>query len=503
MAAVVLTRWPFRSEALFDFDSANFALAIDRIDIARHQPHPPGYLGYVLAARAINLVVNDHNASLVLWNIVASAIAVLAIVHFAWHSVDEPKRRLVTAAAAAGLLITSPLFWFYGEIAEIYVSEPTVVLLVALGAFRVLRGTPRAIYGCVVALACAVLFKITAALLLGPLAAYAWMHVPYADRRRSIIWLASLGVVLGAGFLVIQPDLPQLVVQQFMVSTAPSRLAGGEVAWLKSLNRNLRDVVIAGTAALGVVGVVGTAAWCVASRRLPDHVSGRFVLLWAGPWLVLLIGVHIGRPGYILPIVPLGILILAAWYGRLRRSVGIPLLSLHIIANVGQFVWLPSLPRAAIGGMERYGDKTPFERLLSDARPITTLTASAIAQSDARIAALRREVGARCPDGDPIFVDGMSLVDWRRALWYFPAATAIVGDERTHEFIARRTGTRAIAGEPITLSTRCAVIWLEGDGGVKPPSTPSSARAVINLGWETGRGEVTAGPHGVSVTQGP
>ena len=47
VVAAFVTRWPFRSRALFSWDSANYALALERIDIGAHRPHPPGYLAYV------------------------------------------------------------------------------------------------------------------------------------------------------------------------------------------------------------------------------------------------------------------------------------------------------------------------------------------------------------------------------------------------------------------------------------------------------------------------
>jgi hypothetical protein len=40
---VALSRLAFRSHALYDLDSVNFALAIGRFDPRVHQPHPPGY----------------------------------------------------------------------------------------------------------------------------------------------------------------------------------------------------------------------------------------------------------------------------------------------------------------------------------------------------------------------------------------------------------------------------------------------------------------------------
>ena len=44
------------TRAVLDTDVVNLALAIDRYELAEHQPHPPGYLGYVLVLRALHAV---------------------------------------------------------------------------------------------------------------------------------------------------------------------------------------------------------------------------------------------------------------------------------------------------------------------------------------------------------------------------------------------------------------------------------------------------------------
>ena len=44
LMALLYTLWlPLLPYYLFDFDSANFALALDNFNPARHQPQPPGY----------------------------------------------------------------------------------------------------------------------------------------------------------------------------------------------------------------------------------------------------------------------------------------------------------------------------------------------------------------------------------------------------------------------------------------------------------------------------
>jgi hypothetical protein len=106
VAATVISRWPFRSRFLFSWDSANFALGIARIDIAQHRPHPPGYLGYVLAARALNAVLHDANTAMVLWNIAATALAALVIGRFAWECAGRghrAPRAVAPVRAAIGL----------------------------------------------------------------------------------------------------------------------------------------------------------------------------------------------------------------------------------------------------------------------------------------------------------------------------------------------------------------------------------------------------------------
>src|SRR5258708_28673455 len=46
-----LSRVPFVGRNLFDWDSLQFALGMQRFDLASHRPHPPGYIGYVMAGR--------------------------------------------------------------------------------------------------------------------------------------------------------------------------------------------------------------------------------------------------------------------------------------------------------------------------------------------------------------------------------------------------------------------------------------------------------------------
>ncbi|HEU0016851.1 MAG TPA: DUF2723 domain-containing protein [Methyloceanibacter sp.] len=63
-----------RSHWLDDWDSINFAFALDDFDVLHHQPHPPGYPIYVAAGKLVYRVVADHAAALTLVSALAGAV---------------------------------------------------------------------------------------------------------------------------------------------------------------------------------------------------------------------------------------------------------------------------------------------------------------------------------------------------------------------------------------------------------------------------------------------
>lgn len=60
-----LSRIPLRSQFLYSWDSANFALGIINFNVAADRPHFSGYPLYILAGKIINLFVDDLNTCLV------------------------------------------------------------------------------------------------------------------------------------------------------------------------------------------------------------------------------------------------------------------------------------------------------------------------------------------------------------------------------------------------------------------------------------------------------
>src|SRR5438445_8401868 len=103
----LLIRIPFTSRLLYDQDSVQFALALEKYDVYLHQPHPPGYFLYVMAGKLVNYFIQDANASFIAISVVASALTVVAVYYLARAIFDEG-----TAWCAGMLAVTSPLLWF-------------------------------------------------------------------------------------------------------------------------------------------------------------------------------------------------------------------------------------------------------------------------------------------------------------------------------------------------------------------------------------------------------
>ena len=144
LALALLTlasRWPYRARMLYNWDAVQFALALTEFDVAKHQPHPPGYLLYVGLGRLANRWVGDPALAYVGLAMLFSAATTFIVYWLARRLYDR-----TTAIAAAALLAVSPLFWFYGSVGLTYAGEAFGASLVAWWAWGALEGRARYLY---------------------------------------------------------------------------------------------------------------------------------------------------------------------------------------------------------------------------------------------------------------------------------------------------------------------------------------------------------------------
>src|SRR5262245_28407358 len=295
----VATRWPYRAHLLPTWDAVQFALALERYDIVTHQPHPPGYILYVAAARIVDVFVGDATTSLVCLSIAASGAAVFFVYRLAWMLYG----RLAAAVAAIGLA-TSPLFWFYGEIGLPYAVEAALTSMVAMLAWPARCGRTRAVMASAVGLGLAGGVRQSLLPLFFPL----WATTAWAGMRRlaplaaggalmgltTALWLVPmLHLAGGAGTYV------SASAELFESTVRPTTVMAPAGAWLNNA-RALAEAAVLGLGLLLPV-VVWAAARAVRSGFGPREW---FLLAWVLPPLVVYLWFHFGQYGYLLAILP-------------------------------------------------------------------------------------------------------------------------------------------------------------------------------------------------------
>lgn len=99
---------PYLPSTLEDLDSINFALGLHRFDVARHQPHPPGYPVFIAIGKASRALIDSDAKALAAVSVAAGTLGVFAIAAFFVCLRRDDDGRPVAATALA---VTSPLYW--------------------------------------------------------------------------------------------------------------------------------------------------------------------------------------------------------------------------------------------------------------------------------------------------------------------------------------------------------------------------------------------------------
>jgi hypothetical protein len=319
----LLSRWPYRARMLYNWDAVQFALALREFDIAKHQPHPPGYLLYVGLGRLLNIPLADPNMAYVSLAMLFSAATTVTVYWLARALYDR-----ATAASAAALLAVSPLFWFYGSVGLTYAGEAFGASLVAAFAYGALRGHTRFLYGGAVALGLAGGIRPSVLVLLLPLSVGCALVGIRGARRLALAAVLMLGAVL-SWFL----PLVWLTGGLDAYLRASTQLYGSVVLPTSVLGGSL-DVTLAQARYVLASVIVGLGPLALAVFALPLYARragwGRqewFLLAWIVPPAVFYTLVHFGQAGYVLTFLP-GLVILlsrvlvemvAAGSERLRR----------------------------------------------------------------------------------------------------------------------------------------------------------------------------------------
>ena len=335
-----LLRLPFVSNALVNWDAVQFALATRSFDIARHQPHPPGYILYVGWGWLLTWLTGDANAAFVLTSLIAGSLAVALLYVLGREMVGAG-----TALLAATLFALSPLVWYYSIVALTYAVESLFLLIVAWLCWRALAacrdpscvrtgcggGGERPVLLAALMLGLAGGVRQSTLVLLLPL----WLYAASRCGRRAfwrgwavlaatcLAWLVPLVWLAGGPLEYLDDGLSLLG----FVGSKTSVLSGG----LNAVLGNLAQV--GGGLLVGLnLGVVLFGLAFVRRASLGGRLSRRHwavLALWAGPALAVFVLGHIGQVGYLLLILPAACLVLALYVEVTARGIA-PALGLSV-----------------------------------------------------------------------------------------------------------------------------------------------------------------------------
>jgi hypothetical protein len=426
----LLSRWPYRARMLYNWDAVQFALALREFDVAKHQPHPPGYLLYVGLGRLLNIPLADPNLAYVGLAMLFSAATTVTVYWLARALYGR-----ATAASAAALLAVSPVFWFYGSVGLTYAGEAFGASLVAAFAYRALRGDARYLYGGALALGLAGGIRPSLLVLLFPLCAGCAVVGIRGARRLAL----AAALMLGAVLLWLLP-LVWLTGGLGAYLRASTQLYGSVVLPTSVLGGSI-DVTLAQARYVLVSVIVGLGPLALAAFALPLYARrsgwGRadwFLLAWIVPPAVFYTLVHFGQAGYVLTFLP-GLVILlsralveavAAGSERLRRPnwrwglTAAALVPLCLVST-GFFVSARPVPRHFDN---RTGDAWLW-RAKDEAHDwIMSLTAAALREHEAVIRAYVETIRAVYDPADTALlteVGNPRSYPWlRHAMFYLP-----------------------------------------------------------------------------------
>jgi MFS family permease len=347
----IATRVPFTSRLLLNMDSCQFALALGKFDITVHQPHPPGYFLYIMLGRLLNVFIADANTVYVSISVFFSGVAIVAA-YLLGREIFERK----IGIAAALIALSSPSFWFHGEVALSYIVEAFFSTVTALFCWRILTGREKYLWISVVFLGLAGGIRQNTPVFLLPMWLYSVRNIP----PRKI--LASLGLLATTCLFWFIPmvwmsdgwDAYRGAFRElWMFNTGGHSVLVGEWSSLRMFSLKMFLYLIYG---LGVgLFPVALAVYSMARRgqwKSVDSTKAVFFSLWVLPIMMfyLFVFLSIQNPGYILIFLP-ALFLLASFSifhignelgNRYGKKAWLPILTVVVVLNMAAFFLLKS-----------------------------------------------------------------------------------------------------------------------------------------------------------------
>lgn len=111
VAVAFFLRIIFLSPWLEDWDSVQFALALDNFSVTLHQPHPPGYPIYILLTKILDSIFRNDNLSLTLLSAIFSSLSCIPLFLLLKQMTNK-----IVALLGILIFIFTPVEWTLSEV---------------------------------------------------------------------------------------------------------------------------------------------------------------------------------------------------------------------------------------------------------------------------------------------------------------------------------------------------------------------------------------------------
>lgn len=132
---IIFSRIFFFIDFFNDWDPINFALSLNKFNILKEQPHPPGYPSIVLIGKIINFFTKNELISLQILSLIFS---ILSVIIFYLFLKDLIKNRFLSFLYTL-IFSISPIFFYYGTTPDIYVIEAFLSLIFSFFGYLTLK----------------------------------------------------------------------------------------------------------------------------------------------------------------------------------------------------------------------------------------------------------------------------------------------------------------------------------------------------------------------------
>lgn len=438
---VVITRLPFTSKFLYEWDSVNYSLAFENYNILQQQPHPPGYLLYVALGKAVNYIFNDPNTSLTFLSMVFSVLTVI-LAYFMAKEIFSRKIGIISAL----LLIFNPFIWFYGEIASIYIFEAFFSILIAYSSYKLFKGNEKFIYISAFVLGLSGGFRTDIIEFMLPLWIFCiWKaRISYTRIVKGLLTFIFSIVLWLVPAIILTGGLEKYIHILGYTSESASYTS---ILFGASIGQQLQNTgvcIIWSLVGLTFVGILITAIYLIHHRRnLKSNALNYikkpltiFFLLWIAPSFLFYLLIYIVKPGYLLTTLPAVMILLSYVISLISSDIHLKfpkiqvkhvlgfILLIYIISNTIYFVYPFDLHNSQI--WETPSDKMGTDQKIWFGIDVGLLYDSAKINANDENTQLHIEKILNISDSDPqstvIVIRDITREDegfnWRKAMYY-------------------------------------------------------------------------------------